>query len=100
MPPEPLPGTVHAEYSRCGKRSCHCAQGRRHGPFYRRFWREGGRTRSTYVPLAEVPDVVAACARHAELHPSRRAVQRMVRTLERASDVVIAALDARLTEED
>jgi len=91
----PLPGSGQARWVRCGTSACHCAKGGRHGPYFRRFWREGGRTRSTYVPLAEVPDVVAACARHAQLHPSRRAFQRMVRWLEECSDELIAEWSTR-----
>ena len=96
----PLPGSVHARYVRCGKPACHCARGERHGPYFRRIWREGGATRSIYVPLAGVPAARAACAGYDQLHPSRRAFQRMVRRLEQVSDVMIAALDARHTEEE
>jgi hypothetical protein len=93
--PAVLAGSVHAEYSRCGKPSCRCATGERHGPFYRRHWREAGRKRSRYIPLADVPDVVAACQRHAQLHMSRRALRRMIRDVERCSDELIALLEAR-----
>ena len=91
----PLPGSLHARFMRCGTTGCHCrTDGALHGPYFRRFWREDGRTRSVYVPLAEVPRVAAACARHHELHVSRRAFQRMLRSLERRSEEIIAGLHA------
>jgi len=90
----PLPGSMHARWVRCGKATCHCAAGDLHGPYFRRVWREGGTTKSVYVPLAGVAAVRAACAAHARIHQSRRAFQRMVRTLEQRSNEVIGLLDA------
>src|SRR5262245_41250446 len=85
-----LPGTLLAEYVRCGKPACGCMSGgSRHGPYFRRFWREGGRTRSVYVPLAQVAQVDAACARYRQLHMSRRAFRRMLRDFDRWTDDVI-----------
>ena len=90
----PLPGSLHAEYARCGKPTCRCAGGDRHGPYWRRFWREGGRTRSQYVRQVDVPAVAAACARYREVHPSGRAFRRQLGNFARRADAVIDALVA------
>jgi hypothetical protein len=93
---EPLPGSVHAEYGRCGTVTCRCTTGDLHGPYWRRFWREGGRTRSQYIPQARVPVVLAACTRYQQLHQSRRAFRRMLRDFERQADAAIAHYEALL----
>jgi hypothetical protein len=61
LPKIPFLGVVLPQWVRCGKSNCRCAQGRLHGPYFYRFWREGGRLRKTYVRPAEVEEVRAAC---------------------------------------
>lgn len=56
-----LPGTVHAQYVRCGKKNCHCREGRGHGPYYYHFWREEGRLRKRYLKPSEIDDVRTRC---------------------------------------
>jgi hypothetical protein len=41
--------TYRLEEVRCGKKNCHCAEGKPHGPYWYAYWTEGGRTRSQYV---------------------------------------------------
>jgi hypothetical protein len=41
--------TYQSEMVRCGKKNCHCAEGRLHGPYWYAYWTEGGRTKSQYV---------------------------------------------------
>lgn len=41
--------TYRSETVRCGKKNCHCAEGRLHGPYWYAYWTEGGRTRSQYI---------------------------------------------------
>jgi hypothetical protein len=83
---------VGVTWVRCGKPACRCAGGERHDPFFRRVWREDGRTRHAYIRLADVPDVMARCALHRELYPSQRAVRRLLRDLGRYSHEASAAL--------
>ena len=92
--PAPLAGSLQPEWKRCGKPTCRCARGELHGPYARRVWREGGQTQRQYVPLADVVEVDARCARYRALHMSRREFTRMVQDLARRSDAVIDALDA------
>ena len=65
----PLPGSLQPEWKRCGKPGCRCARGERHGPYFYRYWYEGGRRRRAYVPRTRVPAVAAGIARWRELHP-------------------------------
>ena len=58
-----LPGAVCAQYVRCGKPNCHCAQGQRHGPYWYRFWRDRyGQRHKEYVRPTDLEAVRAACA--------------------------------------
>ena len=50
------------QYIRCGRPNCHCANGgTRHGPYHYRVWREAGRVRKVYIPVADVERVRAQC---------------------------------------
>lgn len=44
-------------YSRCGKPSCRCRQGFKHGPAYYLSWREDGRTQMLYIPKSMLEEV-------------------------------------------
>jgi hypothetical protein len=71
-----LKGVVRPQWVRCGKPNCRCASGERadlHGPYYYRFWREGGRLRKRYVPRKEVEAVRSACRRRQEEQRAERA---------------------------
>jgi hypothetical protein len=59
--PKTLPGTVCAQWVRCGRWNCRCATGKLHGPYYYRLWRDGGKLRKTYVRRSEVDRVRARC---------------------------------------
>jgi hypothetical protein len=59
--PKTLPGVVCAQRVRCGRPNCRCAAGQLHGPYFYRFWREGGRLRKEYVRPADLQRVREAC---------------------------------------
>lgn len=61
MQPLILPGTVHTQYIRCGRVRCKCASGELHGPYYYRFFREGGRLHKRYVKRSDVASIEARC---------------------------------------
>ena len=61
LPKTSLPGSVCVQWVRCGKGGCRCSRGMRHGPYFYRFWREGGRLRKQYVKKADLERVRAAC---------------------------------------
>ena len=81
----PLPGSLHARWVRCGTPGCCCrTDGELHGPYFRRFWREHGRTRSVYVPLDQLDEVRLGIALWRQRHPSVRSLVRELRTLGQA----------------
>src|SRR5262245_58841038 len=59
--PKTLPGAVCPQWVLCGREGCRCAQGCPHGPYFYRFWREGGRLRKQYVRRQDVDQVWAQC---------------------------------------
>ena len=77
----PLPGSLHAEWVRCGKAGCRCAAGQRHGPYWWRHVMERGRKRRVYVRRADVARVRAGIALWHLRHPSLRAMLRELRAL-------------------
>ena len=87
--PKTLPGAVCRQWVRCGKPNCRCAQGELHGPYWYRFWREGGCLHKKYVRPEDLDAVRAAC--EARRHQRRqvltaweefRAIKRLLRRLE------------------
>ena len=56
--------TLKQEKVRCGKKNCRCATGELHGPYWYKYWNEGGRTRSQYIgkhlPATATPATLAA----------------------------------------
>ncbi len=47
-------GSLVEQYVTCGKSTCRCARGDKHGPLYYLYWKEQGRSRSLYVPREQV----------------------------------------------
>ena len=80
---EPLPGVLVAEYRTCGKPSCRCARGERHGPYWRRYWREEGRRRRSYVRAADAERVRAGIAEWRHLRPPARSARDVLAELRR-----------------
>lgn len=60
--PKMLPGTVHAQYVRCGKTNCKCSRGELHGAYYYHFVRVGGRLKKRYLKTSEIESIQIACA--------------------------------------
>jgi hypothetical protein len=81
--PQPLPGSLCAEYARCGKAACRCARGARHGPYFRRYWRENDRTRREYIRAADLAQVREALAAWRALHPPLWRLRVILAELER-----------------
>jgi hypothetical protein len=69
----PLTGTVHAQFVRCGRPNCRCREGHLHGPYFYRFWREGGKLRKEYVRPKDVNNIRAQCEARREARQHRRA---------------------------
>jgi hypothetical protein len=52
-------GSLHVEFKKCGTKTCRCARGQLHGPYFGYFYRSEGRLKKAYVPLHEVSRVLA-----------------------------------------
>jgi len=50
-------GSLVAVYRKCGKPTCHCATGEKHGPAWYLSQHENGRTRMRYVPPEHLDNV-------------------------------------------
>jgi hypothetical protein len=83
--PKKMPGSVHAQYVRCGKPTCKCARGELHGPYFYHFVRVGGRLTKCYLKAHEVEQMRLACtawreegkARRAQSHETWRLIREM-----------------------
>jgi hypothetical protein len=70
--PKKMPGSVHAQYIRCGKRTCRCAQGELHGAYFYHFVRVGGKLKKRYLKAQEIEQMRAACSVWREEKKARR----------------------------
>jgi hypothetical protein len=52
-----MAGSLVEQYVTCGKPTCRCAKGAKHGPLYYLYWKEQGRSRSLYVPRDQVKEL-------------------------------------------
>lgn len=85
------------QFTRCGKPSCRCNEGHRHGPYAVLRWREDGRQRRRYVKQADVERVRAVVAeRHRERALMRAAFAADLALLRRL-DRLRRELDAALS---
>lgn len=58
-----ISGAVVEQGRRCGKEGCRCARGELHGPYtYVVLPRDGGRTRTVYVPASAAEAVCTGAA--------------------------------------
>jgi len=78
---EPLRGSVHTEFRRCGRPNCRCYNGPPHGPYVVRRWRDGGRQRKAYVaPSQVVPTLRAIEAYRASCPPLSQITKQILST--------------------
>jgi len=80
---EALPGSLHAEWKRCGKPSCRCTRGELHGPYWYRRWRESHRQRRQYITGRDLERVKAELSQYQELHPPPWRIRQELTTLRR-----------------
>ena len=73
-------GSVHEQWVTCGRPSCRCANGERHGPYYYVFFRTNGRLKKRYLPPQLVPLARTLCQARREHQAQMRADVRRGRT--------------------
>ena len=86
-----LPGTLEARWTRCGRSSCRCASGAKHGPYWTWTYMDAGKRVRAYVRVEDYPAMAAAIARRRDVLPSRRAVRRRLTDAGHLGDVVSRA---------
>jgi hypothetical protein len=77
---EPLRGSLHLEWKRCGKSKCRCRAGRLHGPYVIRRWRHDGRQSKAYVPAAKLMATLLAIEARRSAFPTALSVLASVRS--------------------
>jgi hypothetical protein len=71
-----LPGSICVQYVKCGKPACACQNGKPHGPYHYRVWREGSQVHKAYVKPEDVEAVAKACEAYTKFSQSLRALRR------------------------
>jgi len=81
LPKKKAVGSLHLDWITCGKPTCRCARGMLHGPYVYRHWRHRGKQRKVYVPMADLPRILAEMERQRELVPRPSRVKRELKEL-------------------
>jgi len=76
-----LAGSLFVRYGTCGKASCACRTGRRHGPYYVLSTRSGGRGGFAYVDEGTAGKARARVARYREFRAGLAALQKVNATV-------------------
>ena len=79
-----LKGDLMEQMVRCGKPTCHCRDGKLHGPYHYRVWREGEKIRKEYVRPEDAAGVRAACDAYRAARQFLRGHQAECETLNRS----------------
>jgi hypothetical protein len=74
---EQLRGSLFARYGVCGKESCACRTGRRHGPYYVLSTRTGGKGGFAYLEGRRAEEARALVDRHREFKAGLRRLRRV-----------------------
>ena len=89
---ELLQGSVFTRYGQCGKDTCACRQGRKHGPYYVLSTRSGGRGAFSYLEGQRLREARALVERYHSFRKGMRRLKRLnlelVGLLRRYQDVV------------
>jgi hypothetical protein len=74
---EQLQGSLFARYAECGKETCACRQGRKHGPYYVLSTRSGGRGGFAYVEGRRAAEAERLVRRHREFKAHFRRLRKV-----------------------
>ncbi len=97
---EQLQGSLFVRYGQCGKASCTCHTGRRHGPYYVLSHRSGGRGTFAYLDGARAGEARTLVSRYRAYRRGLVRLQRLngdlVGLLRRYQDAQLRRTGARL----
>jgi hypothetical protein len=74
---EQLPGSLFARYGECGKQSCACRAGEKHGPYFILSTRSGGKGGFTYLGPKAADEARGLVARHRAFRTGLRKLQKV-----------------------
>jgi hypothetical protein len=75
---ELLQGSLFARYGECGKESCVCRRGRKHGPYYVVSVHRGGGSKAfNYLPAGRVSEAKALVERYRRFRSGLRRLRRI-----------------------
>lgn len=74
---EQLKGSLFARYAECGKESCACRQGARHGPYYVLSTRSAGKGGFAYLDKGKALAAKALLGRHREFQSGLRRLRKL-----------------------
>lgn len=74
---EQLQGSLFARYGECGKETCVCRTGRKHGPYYVLSQRSGGKGGFAYLEGRRVEQARGLVARHREFRAGMRRLRKV-----------------------
>ncbi len=97
---EQLQGSLFVRYGECGKESCACRAGQRHGPYYVLSTRSGGKGAFSYLEEERADEARALVARAREFKQGMRRLQKLntelVTLLKRYQQSQVATTNKRL----
>ena len=79
----PCRAALVTDWKACGKRTCRCARGHRHGPYFSLRWRQGKRQCRSYVRREDAEHVARVLEAERVLHPPAYATRRELAELRR-----------------
>jgi hypothetical protein len=74
---EQLQGSHFARYAECGKETCACRQGRKHGPYYVLSTRSGGQSGFAYLAGRQAEEAERLVGRHKDFKAGFRRLKKV-----------------------
>ena len=74
---EQLPGSLFARYGTCGKETCSCRTGEKHGPYFVLSMRSGGRGSFQYLEDEQAREAKDLVSRHREFQEGLRQLRKV-----------------------
>ena len=74
---EQLPGSLFARYGTCGKETCSCRTGAKHGPYFVLTTRSGGRGGFQYLEDAQAEEAKDLVERHRQFQEGLRQLRKV-----------------------
>lgn len=96
---QPIRGSLMAQYKRCGRGNCRCANGFKHGPFFYHVWYVQGTRYKSYVKKADLDrintGIEAFQAQKREQQQSKAEIEAILRENREAHRTLYAILRLR-----